>query len=230
MFEARIEGERHHCHETILGYVQKAPDDVRWEIDRNELNELLATKKESAPGPYGIPYSLYRCAGRLGSFLKEKAYQQKLAGGLVPSQFAASWTVLHSQIAGRRCIFQVETTALAHVACSPQEIGYFTDGLCHCIHQCQSLLNFARLRRRSCLSSFVGFLRKIYCNSTTQVRFAGRTRGQFTMARGVRQGCPASAFLFAMAFDPISRWLANTIIPRNPAAPDFLQPCSVRLC
>ena len=25
IFEARVEGERHHCHETILGYVQKAP-------------------------------------------------------------------------------------------------------------------------------------------------------------------------------------------------------------
>ena len=44
------------------------------------------------------------------------------------------------------------------------------------------------------------------------------------MARGVRQGCPASGFLFAMAFDPIFRWLQDAIIPRNPSAPDFLQP------
>ena len=44
------------------------------------------------------------------------------------------------------------------------------------------------------------------------------------MARGVRQGCPASGFSFAVAFDPIFRWLEDTIIPRNPAAPDFLQP------
>ena len=27
-----------------------------------------------------------------------------------------------------------------------------------------------------------------------------------------------------MAFDPLFRWLQNTIIPRNPAAPDVLQP------
>ena len=35
------------------------------------------------------------------------------------------------------------------------------------------------------------------------------------MARGVRQGCPASGFLFAMAFDPIFRWLQDAIIPSN---------------
>ena len=44
------------------------------------------------------------------------------------------------------------------------------------------------------------------------------------MARGVRQGCPASGFLFAMAFDPIFRWLQETIIPKNPDNLDFLQP------
>ena len=33
IFEARVEGERHHCHEIILGYVQNAPDDIRQEID-----------------------------------------------------------------------------------------------------------------------------------------------------------------------------------------------------
>ena len=28
IFEARVEGERHHYHETILRYVQEAPDDI----------------------------------------------------------------------------------------------------------------------------------------------------------------------------------------------------------
>ena len=68
------------------------------------------------------------------------------------------------------------------------------------------------------------FLRSIYKDSITHVEFAGAERGQFLTARGVRQGCPASGFLFAMAFDPIFRWLQETIIPKNPDNLDFLQP------
>ena len=75
------------------------------------------------------------------------------------------------------------------------------------------------------LPEFIGrFLRSIYNDSTTHVEFAGATQGHFLMARGVRQGCPASGFLFAMAFDPIFRWLQEMIVPRNPHNLDFLQP------
>ena len=35
-----------------------------------------------------------------------------------------------------------------------------------------------------------------------KVEFAGKARRQILMARGVRQGCPVSEFLFTMAFDP----------------------------
>ena len=43
------------------------------------------------------------------------------------------------------------------------------------------------------------FLRRLYDESTTAVEHAGRVRGHFPMARRVRQGCPASGFLFTMA-------------------------------
>ena len=68
------------------------------------------------------------------------------------------------------------------------------------------------------------FLRSIYKDSITHVEFAGAERGQFLMARGERQGYPASGFLFAMAFDPIFRWLQESIIPRNVDNLEFLQP------
>ena len=44
------------------------------------------------------------------------------------------------------------------------------------------------------------------------------------MAKGFRQSCPASGFLFSMAFDPIFRWLHDSVIPRDPAVPEFPQP------
>ena len=75
------------------------------------------------------------------------------------------------------------------------------------------------------LSEFIcRFLRTVYYDSTKCVEFAGMTRGQFLMARSVRQGCPASGFLFAMAFDPIFRRLQDATTPRNPDGLDFLQP------
>ena len=53
----------------------------------------MATTKESAPGPDGIPKSLYRCAGGLGSQFLFNAYKYVLEGGSVPAQLAASRTV-----------------------------------------------------------------------------------------------------------------------------------------
>ena len=41
---------RHHQYEHILRYVQKALGDIRWTIDRTEFDELIALKKDSAPG------------------------------------------------------------------------------------------------------------------------------------------------------------------------------------
>ena len=61
------EGERHLAHETILEFVHKAPEDTQLTIDKREFDDMIATKKESAPGPDGIPYSIYKCAGGLGS-------------------------------------------------------------------------------------------------------------------------------------------------------------------
>ena len=51
----------------FLRFVQQALDDINWTIDQAEFDDLLALKKDSAPGPDGIPYGVYRCAGGLGS-------------------------------------------------------------------------------------------------------------------------------------------------------------------
>ena len=43
IFQARVEGPRHHQYDDILRFVQKAPDDIRWTIDKTEFDELIAT-------------------------------------------------------------------------------------------------------------------------------------------------------------------------------------------
>ena len=54
---------------------------------------LMNSKQESAPGPDGIPYDLYRCAGGLGSRFLHNAYKHVLEGGVIPALFAESRTV-----------------------------------------------------------------------------------------------------------------------------------------
>ena len=51
-------------------------------------------KKESAPGPDGIPHGIYRCAGGSGSHFLFNAYGFVVEGGSVPTRFAASRTVV----------------------------------------------------------------------------------------------------------------------------------------
>ena len=87
-FEARIQDERHNEYETILDQVQRALEDMQWTINKQEFDEVLATKKESALGPDGIPKSIQRCAGWFGSQLLLNAYRSIVEGGSVPLRFA----------------------------------------------------------------------------------------------------------------------------------------------
>ena len=123
-------------------------------------------------------------------------------------------------------IFEIESTALAHVACTPCESAILLTDFAAPYPSVNHSWIFHVLEKTELPEFTCRFLRRIYYDSTTHVEFAGSTRGQFLMARGVRQGCPASGFLFAMAFDPIIRWLQDAIIPRNPAGLELLQPVS----
>ena len=92
MGKSRTEGERHHAYETILEVVQDAPEDFQWTIDKEEFDEMIATKKESARGPDGIPFGIYRCTGGLVSRCLCNAQRIVVEGGCVSTRFAASRT------------------------------------------------------------------------------------------------------------------------------------------
>ena len=121
-------------------------------------------------------------------------------------------------------ISETETTALARVACAPQESGILLTDFAAAYPSVNHSWILSVIEKTELPDFICRFLRSIYNDSTTHLEFLGAERGQFLMARGVRQGCPASGFLFAMAFDPIFRWLQEAVIPRNPHNLDFSQP------
>ena len=112
-------------------------------------------------------------------------------------------------------IFEIETTALAHVACAPQESGVLLTDFAAAYPSVNLSWIFSVIENTGLPGFLCRFLRSISSDSITHVDFAGTERGQFLVTRGVRQGCPASGFTIAVAFDPIFRWLSESIIPRN---------------
>ena len=121
-------------------------------------------------------------------------------------------------------IFEIETTALADVGCAPQDSGVLLTDSAAAYPSVTHSWIFSVLENTGLPDFLCRFQRSIYKDSITHVEFAGAERGHFLMARGVRQGCPASGFLFAMAFDQIFRWLQESVIPKIVGNLEFLQP------
>ena len=93
-------------------------------------------------------------------------------------------------------IFEIETTALAHVAFAPQESGVLLTDFAAAYPSVNHSWIFSVLENTGLPVFLCRFLRRTYRGSTTHVEFAGAERGQFLIARGARRGCPASGFLF----------------------------------
>ena len=77
----------------------------------------------------------------------------------------------------------VETTALAHVACAPQESGILLTDFAAAYPSVNHSRIFLVLQGTELLEFIFRFLRTIYYHSTTRVEFVRVTRGQLLMAR-----------------------------------------------
>ena len=53
--------------DTMLSFVEPAPLGSKWMIESSEFEEMLASKREAAPGPDGLPGSVCRSAGGIGA-------------------------------------------------------------------------------------------------------------------------------------------------------------------
>ena len=77
-------------------------------------------------------------------------------------------------------------------------------------------------RTLSCSVFICRFQGSIYSASTTHVEFAGTTQGQFLMARGARQGCPANGFSFCNGLRPYLQMAPRDNYPKEPWQPGLL--------
>ena len=91
IFKARVEGSSTITLRPSCDTSRKLVTTRAGKSTETKLNELMATKKESAPGPDGV--SFYRCAGGLGSQFLFNAYKHVLEGGAIPVPLAESRTV-----------------------------------------------------------------------------------------------------------------------------------------
>ena len=92
-------------------------------------------------------------------------------------------------------IFEVEITALVRVVCAPQESGVLLTDFAAAYPIVNHSRIFPVLENTGCPAFLCRFLRSVHSDNITHVEFAFVERGQFLMARGVRQGCLASGFL-----------------------------------
>ena len=82
-------------------------------------------------------------------------------------------------------IFEVETTALTHYVCAAHDTGILlTDFACAYPRVNHSCI-FHVLEKAELPRFFQQFLRMLCNNSVTDGEFAGKTKGQFLMAREV---------------------------------------------
>ena len=266
--------------ETTLAFVQPAPPDLRWNIRLDEFEELLASKRESASGPDGLPNSVNRSGGGIGAKILFAAYQACLQGAALPAGFGVSRTVYISKSTevdaqgrirspetlrlltscncdrkvitaamcfglrrysiecihnSQRCvtqrimtdnIFEIETAAVALRARYSDDPGILLTDFSCAYPSVDRRWIFQVLERAGVPLVLRLFLRGIYDDSITSVEHAGVARGQFANMRGVRQSCPASGYLFTMAFDSVYRWLLSAVLPPEPHRPWFLQRCA----
>ena len=75
-------------------------------------------------------------------------------------------------------IFEIETTALAHVACAPRESGILLTDFAAAHPSVNHSWIFHVLEKKELPEFICRLFRRIYYDSTTRVEFAGMTRGQ----------------------------------------------------
>ena len=126
-------------------------------------------------------------------------------------------------------ILEIDTTALAHVACAPQESGVLLTDFAAAYPSANHSWILSVIEKTELLDFNCRFPRNIHRDSTIYVEIAGATRKQFRMARGVRQGCLASVFLFRIGMRPDLQVASRGCYSVKSSQPGLLATCPMCL-
>ena len=121
-------------------------------------------------------------------------------------------------------IFEIEITALAHVACAPQESSVLLTDFAAAYPSVNHSWIFSVIENTG-LPAFLCRFCEIFTGTASHTwNLQEQNEDNSLWPKEYDKVVLRVVSFFAMAFDPIFRWLQETIIPKNPDNLDFLQP------
>jgi hypothetical protein len=253
----------------VMPHTPKVPRGIVWRIDRTLFGELVARPRDGAPGPDGLPYAAWRCAGPAFSDILYEAYEAFMDGGALPDDFnecllvfipkgdepgdrgtvarspdlvrpislsntaskffalavnrplaeVARVTVHPRQrgfVGGRSItdnVIEIEGFAQSYTIADAEDPGILLFDIRAAFPSLAHHWLFVVLIRMGMPKYFIDCIKALYCGGVAVVVLQGRRWGRFPILSGIRQGCPASGSLFALAIDPCLRYLMAMLGP-----------------
>ena len=127
-------------------------------------------------------------------------------------------------------IFEIETAALAHVACAPRESGILLTDFA-AAYPCVNHSWIFSVPEKTEVPKFIcRFLSRIYSDCTAHMEFAGMARGQFLTATECEARLPCERIPVCDGFRPHLSLAPGRDHSQEPCWSALPPPCSVCIC
>ena len=182
----------------------------RWSPE-NKHAYLVPIPKTKAEEPWvpaaTRPISLANTSGKILMRILAGSLYSALSSVITPRQ--------HGFLPGRQiaqCIVELESACLRRAPTHPGAAAIFLD-IRRAFDSLSLEFLFALLAKTRAPEWIVRALRACYSDATMSFLVQGVEGPYMQSAKGLRQGCPASAILFVFCMDPLLRWLERISSP-----------------
>jgi endonuclease/exonuclease/phosphatase family metal-dependent hydrolase len=243
-------------------YIAKLPADTNWDINKELVASVLKSRRNTAPGPDGVPICCWQAAGDFGVAVLWALVEQIMLGTAPPKDFGDSLLtflakgsddpelgigtrtcsetrpislincdakvvtlvlvspllevgpkiidrIQHGGVRGRLIfdsIFTLEANMIAAARAGGEDAGVISLDFATAFPSVASEYILYCLEQAGLPCFVVNFFRHLYNNTTATTIFQGARSSPFKVGRGVRQGCPASMFIFVFALQAFTRY------------------------